>query len=212
MNNNLNQLLEQGKYIDQGISYLMDLLDKKKPLMTNSNENFDIIQNIEIEINNNKNQLKIINEKVNNLSNFSLKIKETQKKIEEIKKFGLFLGLPFSQDFNKLLLTPTKKSEKLIKSNNNSPILIKNFPSFVEITNLEYDSLTHLIRLLVKFEDLNKHYKTLFDSLQNNFTMEDVSSLIPVAGSRLDALIKALISLKRINLIEENSIKVYKFM
>lgn len=202
---------EQARYIDEGIVHLSEIASSRHFGGIRFDDNIDFLEYIDERINSESKEIEKIAKNVEKLSNLSVQIKEIEKAMDEIKRYGVFCGMPLGGTSNVDKKIENFDKSPSIKTPLKSPIIEKSIiaktkiAEYTEVDSNEYESLPNIIRLLVKIEDLNKHYKTLFNMYNQKFTMNDVSNVIPLAGSRLEALMKALASLKRVDNNEERT-------
>ena len=76
----------------------------------------------------------------------------------------------------------------------------------------EYQTLPTIVPLLVKLDDMNKHYKNLMDSGSFVVTSENFSAIVPLSSSRLNAFTRALVQLNRMIIVEDGGTATYKLL
>jgi hypothetical protein len=141
-------------------------------------------------------------------------IKNARSAIDELKRYGILCDLPISltatDDRKAVAVVPERKRTPV-----NSPRKIPTTASeitFRQIDCEEYRSLPSIVPLLVKFEEMNKHYCHLVETGQMKFSGDELAQQVPLSNSRLNAFTHALISLERLAAVEAKSGTFYHLL
>lgn len=239
------EMKKYARYIDAGMKTLNECARTSNYQLISPNEDEKLMNDINdsiISIKKETDKLSFQANKLNGLNDF---VSTTSYTIQELKRIGNSLGMFFrssnqnefsvktgieynmqsnfqqqqqqqlqQQDFrNEPLLNmqaPTNPNLQAPKLYDYSPM-----PIFREITNDEYQTLPPVVPLLVKLEDMNRHYQKLMSSINNEaFTVssEEMSEIIQLSSSRINAFIRALVSLNRMKAIEGAETTMYKML
>lgn len=235
------EMKNYARYIDAGMKTLKECARTSNFQIISSNEDEKLMNDINdsiISIKNEVDKLTFQANKLNGLNNF---VSSTAYTIQELKRIGNSLGMffrssnqnEFSQpvlDYNKQSNFQQQQQQQQLELRNeplaNMPAQLNpnmqakhydysSVPTFREITSEEYSKLPPVVPLLVKLEDMNKHYQNLMNNINTEtfaITFEDMSDIIQLSSSRINAFIRALVSLNRMKTIEEANLTVYKML
>jgi hypothetical protein len=197
----VSPLKQLARYIDSKLSELADIAETGQYESPEPNEDEDLLLSIRQGIELHRADVQAVKIQVDHLEDLTALIRDTKSAIDELKRYGALCGLPlFAEDRRSIerkrspasspsvprAVTPTKLP------------LTTGDVTFREITEAEYRTLPSIVPLLVKHEDMNKHYCTLIESGMVKFSPDDLSETIPLSNSRLNAFTRALVSLGRL--------------
>ncbi|EAY21115.1 hypothetical protein TVAG_282850 [Trichomonas vaginalis G3] len=212
-------LYEQAEYIDSGISILDNILDNGGQSLK-TGESKENLNSIKSQIETLKEDVNSLKDKIDSIAEFGNLVNETIKSVEQLKKFGNFLGIQFGdqqttqysiRDNGSVSVIISEKVKTPIKS----PNIIKTSssePQYREITHDEYESLESMYKYLMKEDLLTRNYYTLYNSGVTEFTDEltrkyGISMFGPLPGT----IWEILRFLKRSETIESDGKKIYRF-
>lgn len=229
------------QYIDAGMKTLNECARTSNFQLLSSNEDEKLMSDINGSINSMKEEIDNIFSQASRLNGLNDFISRTVYSIQEIKRVGNSLGLQFQYtnqneyppqnnlDYNvstNLQTQPQQPNDFRKDPINNIPNASNpniqpryyeygSKPIFREITDEEYKKLPAIVPLLVKLDDMNKHYQNLINNMNNDtfiISSDDFSEIIQLSSSRMNAFIRALISLKRMTTIEDVDDTKYKML
>lgn len=239
--NYYEEMKNYARYIDAGMKTLNECARTSNFQMISSNEDEKLMNDINDSISSIKNEIDKLSFQANRLNGLNNFVSSTAYSIQELKRLGISLGLQFGMqiqnDFpaqhlleynapSNFQQQPQQQTEIRNDTAKNIPTQLNtnpppNYydyaskPMFRQITNEEYQTLPPIVPLLVKLEDMNKHYQNLMDNVNNEtFTIssDDLTEIIQLSSSRINAFIRALVSLNRMKTIEEAEGTTYKML
>ena len=208
----VSQMRQFARYVDQTMACLLDIVNSGRYDALRDGCDEDLLKNIGESIDQQRDEVQKMSLQLKEVESLSSLMNDTRSALDELKRYGVFCEMPVS------LAHPgddRKAAAEFRKSPSRSPEMqitrrvVTSQRSIRPIEKSEYDSLPTLVSLLVKLEDMNRHYTTLFESGKERFTTEEVAELVPLSTSRLGAFIRALTSLGRIDAHEEGSNTFY---
>ena len=208
----VTQMRQFARYVDQTTAYLLDIVNSGRYDALRQGCDEDLLKNISESIDQQKDEVQKMFSQLKEVESLSNLMNDTRSALDELKRYGVFCEMPVALGH---LGEERKQVIEFRKSPTRSPpdvAVPRRAPvqrAFRPIEKAEYDSLPTLVSLLVKLEDMNKHYSNLFESGKEKFTTEEVAEIVPLSTSRLSAFIRALTSLGRIDAQEDGSTTLY---
>lgn len=213
-------LYQQANYIDSGISYLDSILANSDVESLKTGDSREHLIAMRTQIESLKSDVLGLKEKIDSLSEFGTLVNETVKSVEQLKKFGNFLGIQFGEAPQQYSYIKDGSTSVIItektKTPSKSPIVIKtvtNEPSYREITKAEFDSLDAKYKFLIKFDDLSRNYYTLYNAGVDEFTDDTTTKYgVNIIGPQAIFFWEMLGILKRSQTSTEGSRRVHRFI
>jgi hypothetical protein len=208
-----DHLRQFARFIDSSLQQLSEAVQTGQFDAIQQDPDEDLLLNVAHSIDQHQSDLHKVAKQIDDLDDLANLIKNTRSAIDELKRYGILCDLPMTTDERRVPeQRRTPVSSPAVERKGLSPRHLPMDSSEVtyrEIDNSEYQSLPSIVPLLVKFEDMNKHYYTLVESGKVKFTLDELSDLIPLSNSRLNAFSRALISLGRVVSHQDGSVTIY---
>lgn len=232
-----DDMKKYGSYIDSGIKTLSECVRMKNFRLIISNEDEKLIKDMNDSVNSMKDEITNLYSQAMQLDNLNDLLTKTANDIQTLKKVGNMLGVPLKSSIQTEYLAqadktfdelerqgddayPDTKSEidqfptsipyKMSKNN-----VTTEKPTFREIIDDEYQTLPPIVPLLIRIDDMNKHYRNLIESLNSDtflISADDFIDIIQLSSSRMNAFIRALVTLNRMVIIEDQNGTKYKML
>ena len=218
LENEYENLKNMARYIDSGTKTISDCVKTKDYSALSSGEDDKLISDIKDGIDIFKKEVNDIMKQLSGLNGISSLMSQAANEIFELKKYGALLGLQFNsspQMTDNAFSEPQGTKSSPPRSFDISSLSQKNQfsdPIYREINEDEYQTLPTIVPLLVKIDDMNKHYKNLIESGSFIITAENFSEIVPLSSSRLNAFTRALVQLNRMIVVEDNGSTTYKLL
>ena len=212
-----NQLNEVAVYIDEGIKHLQDVTESDQWMSVKTKE-CDLINTLNQSISEHFQEISKLTVQVNSLAELNSTVENAKYALNELKKYGILCGLPFSMSQQKPIIDNSQQNASSIKQSqveekHITPIPKQSLgPVFKEITLEEFQTLPSIIPLLIKIEDMNKYYQNLFQYNNTKISANELSEIVPLTSSRLNAFTRALTSLNRVQSFEDDGITFYTLL
>ena len=230
-------LLAQGKYIDEGMQGLENMMYSKSMNMFQTGETEQFLMSLDESVLRCRQDLKELKVKKQNIMGLSQLINDTEKCIDDLVKFGPLINVQFpGQTYTqytpriapKATVTPTMQFNRerpktpiqspakpatistsiALQSPRRSPY---SQPKFREITHEEYDQCDRLTRLSIHLDDLNSEYRQLYNSGVPQYTEEAAMKITKMFQSKSRAFWSILVKYNRAKEIIDNGTKTYIF-
>jgi hypothetical protein len=220
MTDGFDQMKQFARYIDQSLKLLTEVAESRHFDALRSDSDEDLFSHVSRSIDEQQTVVTKLEKQITDIEELADLMKNARSAIEELKRFGILCDLPIAMapPDERRQIAFTHPEQK--KASSRSPLPAKQPPlptrasdvRYREIDITEYRSLPSIVPLLVKFDEMNKHYLSLVESGKLRFTSDELGEHVPLSNSRLNALTRALISLQRLAVIEDNSVTYYHLL
>jgi hypothetical protein len=220
MTDGFAQMRQFAHYIDQNFTALTEIAEGKRFNALRAGMD-DLFSHVSRSIDEQQAEVRELEKQITEIEELGGLMNNARSAIEELKRLGILCDLPIPMAHPKerrqsafaqfeQWKAPVRSSPPLRQSP--QPPKIPTSASEVqyrEIGIAEYRSLPSIVPLLVKFDEMNKHYLSLSESARLRFTSDELVELVPLSNSRVNALTRALISLQRLAVAEDGSVTYY---
>jgi hypothetical protein len=219
MSDGFEQMKQFARYIDQNIKVLTEIAESGRYGALQPDTDDDLIADVGRSIDQQQSEINKMTRQIGEIEELGTLIKNARSAIDELKRYGILCDLPISiaptDDRKAAAVVPERKRTPVASPVVQQPRKIPTTASeieFREIDFAEYRSLPSIVPLLVKFEEMNKHYCNLVETGQMKFSGDELAQQVPLSNSRLNAFTRALISLERLAAVEEKSGTFYHLL
>ncbi|OHT15209.1 hypothetical protein TRFO_42666 [Tritrichomonas foetus] len=225
INGDYENLKNLARYIDAGTKTISDCIVNRNYDSLVSNEDDKLISDINEGINIFTKETEEISTQISRLDNLNSLLSRAQNEISELKRYGAILGLQFAttdfaqQDTNNANTSFNGENRNKINQNDNfvamqtnTPLYHSSDPVYRPIAEDEYQTLPAIVPLLVRLDDMNKHYQHLMNTGALRFTSEQFAEIVQLSSSRINAFVRALVQLNRMAIIEERGSTSYQML
>ena len=232
-------LITQGKFIDEGIQGLENIISSRSMNMYPIGDTDQFIQSLDENVSHFADDLKELKEKKRAISGLNQLINDTEKCIDDLVKFGPLINLQFpgqttTQMYTRIATKQTPTPISTVRERQRTPVqspkttnttpkakstykspkmaIFSGQPRFREITHEEFDQCDRITRLSIHLDDLNNAYRQLYNSGTPQFTEEAAMKITKMFSSKSRAFWSVLLKYGRVQETVENGAKAYMFI